>query len=222
MSANLVRLARVAIVSTPVLMTFGCGGAPLAPSPTATFELRCNKPTVLAGEVVVCSAIAGATNVFAQTVWASSDPTVLTSEGAGLFIGRWGGQATVTATYSGQTQSARLRVDLQDSITASAAAFQGTFQVSTSATMWLQGGYGVASADSGTLTLVVRDQTDAVVSTSEPLTVPRGGDRYIMSTTFTLKPGTTRVCRTGILQAGSTTLTVVPIASLSPCITVVP
>jgi hypothetical protein len=130
------------------------------------------------------------------------------------------GQATLSATYAGHTQSAPLTVDLRDSISASAAAYQGTFQVGTSATFWLQGGYGVASANSGTLTLVVTDQNGATVSTSEPLTVPRGGDLYIMSTTFTLKPGTTQVCRRGILQVGPTTLTVNPVASLVPCITV--
>ena len=59
-------------------------------------------------------------------------------------------------------------------------------------------------------------------STSAPLAVPRGGDRYLISTTFTLPPGTTRVCRTGVLQIGSTTLTVVPNVSLVPCFVVMP
>jgi hypothetical protein len=111
---------------------------------------------------------------------------------------------------------------LQDALTASSAAFGGTFKVGTTATMWLQGGYGVASADSGRLTLVITDQAGAVVSTSAPQTVPRGGDRYLISTTFTLPPGTTRVCRTGVLQIGSATLTVVPVVSLVPCVEVTP
>jgi hypothetical protein len=115
-----------------------------------------------------------------------------------------------------------LTVHLQDVLTASAAAHSGTFQVGTTATMWLQGGYGVSSADSGRLTLVVTDQTGATVSTSAPQTVPRGGDRYLISTTFTLLPGTTRVCRTGVLQIGSATLTVVPDVSLVPCFAVTP
>lgn len=111
---------------------------------------------------------------------------------------------------------------LQDVLRATAAAYQGSFKLGTSATLWLQGFYGVASADSGTLTLVITDQTDATVSTSAPLTVPHGGDRYLISTTFTLPPGTTRVCRTGVLQIGSTTLTVVPDVSLMPCFAVMP
>jgi hypothetical protein len=57
---------------------------------------------------------------------------------------------------------------------------------------------------------------------SEPLTVPRGGDQYLISTTFTLPPGTTRVCRTGVLQIGSTTLTLPPDTSLVPCVAVTP
>ena len=44
----------------------------------------------------------------------------------------------------------------------------------------------------------------------------------IILTTFTLPPGTTRVCRTGVLQIDSTTLTVVPDVSLVPCFTVMP
>jgi hypothetical protein len=86
----------------------------------------------------------------------------------------------------------------------------------------LQGSYGVASADSGTLTLVVTDQSGATISRSGPLTVPHGGDKYLIFTTFTLPPGTTRVCRTGVIQIGSTTLTVVPEASLAPCFEVTP
>ena len=91
-------------------------------------------------------------------------------------MGKSDGQATLTATYSGQSVSAPLTVHLQDVLRASAAAYQGSFKVGTTATLWLQGFYGVASADSGTLTLVITDQTGATVSTSAPLTVPHGGD----------------------------------------------
>jgi hypothetical protein len=88
--------------------------------------------------------------------------------------------------------------------------------------MWLQGFYGVASADSGRLTLVITDQAGATISTSAPLTVPHGGARFLLSTSFTLSAGTTRVCRTGVLQIGSTTLTAVPDVSLMPCVAVLP
>ena len=71
-------------------------------------------------------------------------------------------------------------------------------------------------------TRAAMDQNGAMVSSSTPLTVPRGGERYLISTTFTLPPGATRVCRTGVLQIGSTTLTVVPAPSLVPCIDITP
>jgi hypothetical protein len=167
-------------------------------------------------------ATAASVNVSTIAVWTSSDPNIATSQGIGLFIGKSEGQATLTATYSGQSVSALLTVHLQDVLRATAAAHQGSFKVGTTATLWLQGFYGVASADSGTLTLVITDQTGATVSTSEPLTVSHGGDRYLISTTFTLPPGTTRVCRTGVLQIGSTMLTVVPDVSLVPCFAVMP
>jgi hypothetical protein len=182
--------------------------------------LLCSTPTVLAGETVVCLLRANSVNVGLTAVWTSSAPSVATSEGVGLFVAKSGGQTTLTATYSGQSLSAPLTVHLQDVLTASAAAIGGTFKVGSTATMWLQGGYGVSSADSGTLTLVVTDQTGATISTSAPQTLPRGGDRYLISTTFTLPPGTTRVCRMGVLQIGSATLTVVPDVSLVPCVAV--
>jgi len=40
--------------------------------------------------------------------------------------------------------------------------------------------------------------------------------------TLALPPGTTRICRRGVLQIGSTTLTVVPVAELVPCFDVTP
>jgi hypothetical protein len=153
-------------------------------------------------------------------VWTSSDPGIATSLGIGLFVGKTDGRTTLSVTYSGQTVSAPLTVNLQDVVRATASSSQGSFRVGTTATMWLQGFYGVASADSGTLTLVVADQTGATVGTSAPLVVPRGGDRYLISTTFTLPPGTTQVCRTAVLRIGSITLTVVPDVSLAPCIAV--
>ena len=155
-----------------------------------------------------------------SAVWTSSDPHIAASLGVGLFVGKSEGLATLTATYSGQSVSGPLTVHLQDVLRATAAAYQGTFRVGTTATMWLQGFYGVASADSGTLTLAITDQTGATVSTSTPLTVPHGGDKYLISTTFTVPPGATRVCRTGVLQIGSLTLTVVPDESLVPCLAV--
>ena len=90
----------------------------------------------------------------------------------------------------------------------------------TTAAMYLQGFYGVASADSGTLTLLITNQNGATVSTSAPLTVLHGGDTYSLSSTFTMPAGATSLCRAVALQIGSTTLTAVPEASLVPCVPV--
>jgi hypothetical protein len=218
-------MSRIAVLSVALLMASACGGrVPTAPSPEASLALACSAPTILAGDSVVCRATLASANVGLSTsaVWTSSDPNIATSAGFGLFIGKSEGQATLTATYSSQSVSAPVTVHLQDVLRATAAAYQGTFRVGTTATMWLQGFYGVASADSGTLTLVITDQTGATFSTSAPLMVPHGGDKYLISATFTLPLGTTRVCRTGVLQIGSITLTVVPDVSLVPCLAVMP
>jgi hypothetical protein len=114
-----------------------------------------------------------------------------------------------------------LTVHLQDVLRVTSAPYQGTFNVGTTATVVLQGFYGVASADSGILTLVITDQAGATVSTSGQA-VPHGGDRYLISNTFTVPTGTTRLCRTALLRIASTTLTAVPDDSLVPCFAVVP
>ena len=214
---------RIAVLSAALLVASACGErVPTAPLPQASLALACSAPTILAGDSVVCRATLASVNVglSPSAVWTSSDPQIAASLGVGLFVGKSEGQATLTATYSGQSVSTPLTVHLQDVLRATAAAYQGTFRVGTTATMWLQGFYGVASADSGTLTLAITDQTGATVSTSTPLTVPHGGDKYLISTTFTVPPGATRVCRTGVLQIGSITLTVVPDESLVPCLAV--
>jgi len=219
-------MSRLAALTAALSLISGCGSAgpaaPSAPSSGAGLALACNAPTILAGDFAVCILTTASMNVSTGALWTSSDPSIASSQGAGLFVGKSEGQETLTATYSGQSVSALLTVHLQDVLRATATADSGSFKVGTTVTLWLQGFYGVASADSGTLTLVITDQTGATVSTSAPLTVPHGGDRYLISTTFTLSPGTTRVCRTGVLQIGSTTLTVVPDISLVPCFAVMP
>ncbi len=186
----------------------------------------CEPQTALAGDLIVCLARAtgSGANVGLDpgTAWSSSDPNILVSKGAGAFMGKSDTHATITVTYQGLSASTQVVVKLEDALQATAAAFQGTFKVGTIATMWLQGFYGVASADSGTLTLLIANQDGITVGTSAPLNVPHGGDRYLISSTLTLPPGTTRVCRTAVLQIGSTTLTKVPDPSLIPCFTVQP
>ena len=214
-------MRRIAALSAALLVTSACGTVVATrPSSVPALAVTCSSARVLAGDLVVCMATSASVNVSTAATWTSSDPSIATSEGVGLFVGKAEGQATLTATYSGQSASALLRVDLQDVLRVTAAAYQGTFKVGTPATLWLQGFYGVASAESGTLRLVITDQDGATISTSEPLTVSHGGDRYLISTTFTVPSGATRVCRTAVLQIASTTLTAVPDASLVPCFAV--
>ena len=221
-------IERAAIVAAVLAGAPACNSAiPTAPGPPSTatsLVLTCSPLAALAGELIVCLAtVKGSTVILNPDVtWSSSAPDVLLSLGIGAFMGKSDVQGTITAAYQGQAASAQVTVTLQDALRATAAADQGSFKVGTTATMWLQGFYGVASADSGSLTIVVSDQNGAMVSSSAPITVPRGGDRYLISTTFTLPPGTTRVCRTGVLQIGSTTLTVTPAPSLVPCVDVTP
>jgi len=198
--------------------------APGAPSTVTSLVLTCSPQTALAGELIICIATAKGSTVILNpdVTWSSSAPDVLVSLGIGAFMAKSDVQAAITAAYQGHTASAQVTATLQDALQATASAHQGTFKVGTAATMWLQGFYGVASAESGSLTVVVSDQNGAMVSSSTPLTVPRGGDRYIISTTFTVPPGATRVCRTGVLQIGSTTLTVIPVPSLGPCFDITP
>jgi hypothetical protein len=218
-------MRRIASLISCLSMASACGGvAPTAPSasPATGLALTCSASTLLAGDLVVCKVSAASVDVSTTAIWTSSDPSIARSEGIGFFVGKSAGQTTLSATYSGRTLSAPLTVLLQDVFRVTASAEQGSFKVGTSATLWLQGFYGVESADAGTLTLVVTNQDDAIISTSAPQTVPRGGDTYIISTTFTLPPDATRVCRTGFLQIGSKTLTAVPAASLVPCFAVTP
>ena len=220
-------MSRMGVAAAALSIATACGGggaptAPNGPSAGIGLALTCSAPAILAGDLLICRASTAAADVSLAAIWTSSDPNIATSQGVGLFVGKLEGQTTVTASYSGQSVSTVVAVHLQDVLRATAAAYQGTFKVGTTATLWLQGFYGVASADSGTLTLVVTDQSGMTVSASAPLTVPHGGDRYLISTTFALPSGTTRVCRTAVLQIGATRLTVVPDVSLVPCLDVTP
>jgi hypothetical protein len=158
-------------------------------------------------------------NVSTAAVWTSSDPSIARPEGVGVFLGKSEGQATLTATFDGQTASVPLAVHLQDVLRATGWSEQGFFRTGETATIGSQGFYGVASADSGTLMLVIADQNGMTVAASTLPTVPRGGDRYLLTATFIVSPGTTGVCPTGVLKIGVTTLTV---ARDVPCLAVMP
>ena len=111
--------------------------------------MTCSASSLLAGEPIVCGALAGLQNVSMGAVWTSSDPSIIQAKGLGLFVGMTDGQATLTASYSGQSASAVVAVHLEDVLRVRATAEQGSFQTGTSVTLWLMGFYGVASGTSG-------------------------------------------------------------------------
>lgn len=154
-------------------MTTACGtSAPTAPGGTGTaLTITCSAPTIL---VPRPAGIRRRSNHRGVDVERSERGKVGGHRGLSR---QAGGQATLTASYAGQSNSAVVTVRLEDVLRVTGGAFQGTFTVGTTATPWLQGFYGVASADSGNLMLVVTDQTGAAISATAQ-TVPRGAERY--------------------------------------------
>jgi hypothetical protein len=149
--------------------------------------------------------------------WSSSNTAIATLNVLGGVTGQSAGQVQISASYGGQTGSAQVSVQAQDALMVTASADQGELQVGHSETLWLIGYYGVASADTAQLGLVVTDQNGIVVSTSTPMNVSRGGSSFVISTTFTMPPNTTQVCRLAVLQIGDIKLTDGGGASTYPC-----
>jgi len=205
----------------------GCGGAPTAPSATslvASLEVDC-PASEFVGETVACVATArfsgGQTEVVnSGATWSSSDPAIATLNVLGGVTGQSAGQALISASYGGQTGSAQVLVQALDALIATSSFNQGDQTVGSTETLGLQGYYGVASADSGQLSLAITDQNGTLITTSAPMTVPRGGSSFVLSDTFTIPPSTTQVCRTAVLQIGPNTLTATGSSDIFPCLPV--
>ena len=88
---------------------------------------------------------------------------------------------------------------------ATGQAQQGDFRPGSTVTMWLQGYYSVASAETGRLSLRISDQT-GTVTTTPPMTVAKGGDFFLLSSTFVVPQSSVEVCRTAILEVGPVTV----------------
>ena len=171
-------------------------------------EIRC-LPSLLVGERTPCAAAAQFRSgrypdisVDAETQWSSSRPDIVALETHGLVRGVTAGESTITVRYRGLTATAQVEVKFEDALRIYAAAEQGQFRPGDTVTMWLQGNYSVASADSGQLRLEIHDQ-DGMVAL-EPKTVSRGGDFFLMSVTFAVPQTSVELCRTGALEIGST------------------
>jgi hypothetical protein len=183
------------------------------------FDVVC-PASIFVGQTGFCFALRKGTQTGLDATWASSDPSVASFGPIGSLKGRSAGQIVATATYQGRSESASVSVKAEDVLRVSSAVFQGIFKVGNTVMMGVGGFYGVASAESGLLNLVVTDQNDVSVSASEPQIVARGGDSLVISHTFTIPAGTTRLCRTAVLQIGSLTLTATGPSEIFPCVPV--
>ncbi len=215
------RQCRSALHSIAVVATLGvtaCGGAsavPTSPSGGATggqadilaLEVSC-PASMLIGEKGPCIAVARLRSgqedplVTFDATWSSTRPEVVTVDALGVVNGRSAGQAVVSASYRGREAGAPVLVTAEDALRIRAAAEQGEFRPGTTVTMWLQGYYSVASAESGRLSLRISDQAGTITTTS-PLTVAKGGDFFLLSSTFVVPQNSSQVCRTAILEVAA-------------------
>ena len=204
-----------------VIATLGaasCGSAaPTSPSREATsgsdvlaIEVSC-PPSLLIGQKGPCLALArlrsGQTPVVSfEATWSSSRPDVVAVDALGVVNGRSAGQATVSASYRDRQAAATLVVTAEDGLRIdSGQAQQGDFSPGSTVTLWLQGYYSVASAEGGLLSLRISDET-RTISTTPPVAVAKGGDFFLLSSTFVIPENSVEVCRTAILQVGSVTI----------------
>ncbi len=184
-----------------------------------SFDVVC-PATLFVGQTSSCFALIKGTQTGLDATWTSSDPTIASFGPIGSLKGRSAGQIVATSTYQGKSESASVSVRAQDVLQISGSALQGLFKAGNTAMMGVVGFYGVASADSGQLNLVITDQNGATVSASDSQIVPKGGDSFVINHTFTIPVGTTRVCRTAVLRIGSVTLTAA--GTTIPCVDVTP
>jgi hypothetical protein len=210
--------AQVVVVAT--LCASACGGdaagptspgRPITGSEADVLALDVSCPaSLLTGQSGPCLAVArlrtGQTPVVSfDATWSSAQPEVVTVDAKGIVHGRSAGMALVSAAYHGREGGAPIVVIFEDALRIAAAAEQGDFRPGTTATMWLQGYYSVASAESGRLSLRISDQI-GTIATSPAVTVGRGGDFFLLSSTFVVPQGSVQVCRTAVLEVGSVTI----------------
>jgi len=140
-----------------------------------------------------------------DATWSSTRLDIVVVDAMGVVAGRAAGQTVVTASYRGRDATAQIVVTAEDALRIKAAADQGDFRPGSTVTMWLQGYYSVASAETGGLSLRIIDQTGTITTTS-PVTVAKGGDFFLLSSTFIVPQNSTQVCRTAILEVASVTI----------------
>ncbi len=193
-----------------------CGDAPTSPTGAPTggtdllsVELSCPS-SLLTGERNPCTAVARfrsgqAPIVSFEATWSSTRPDIVAVDNQGIAKGVSAGQAAVTASYRGRDATASVVVTAEDALRIRASAQQGEFRPGMTVTMWLQGYYAVASAETGRLSLRISDQAGTIAATA-PSTVAKGGDFFLLSSTFVVPQNSTEVCRTAVLEVGSVTV----------------
>ena len=218
---GLVRRMALTMASAGLVGTLACGGdgsaGPAAPSPTPAADdqllalsVSC-QPSLLVGESAPCIAVASYRSgrqplVSFESAWSSSLPDVVSVDNLGVSTGKSPGQATVTAAYGGRRASSVTIVIAEDALRISSGqAQQGDFRPGATVTLWLQGYYSVASADTARLNLKITDES-GVIATTAPLSVSRGGNSFVMSATFVVPDTSVEICRTAVLQVGPVTV----------------
>ena len=186
------------------------GGGTTGQSDVLAVEVSC-PVSLLIGQKGPCTAVARLRSgqmpvVSFDATWSSTRPEIVAVDALGIVNGRSAGQAAVTASYGGRQATAALVVTAEDALRIDTGqAHQGDFRPGNTVTMWLQGYYSVVSAETGRLSLRISDQTGTVTTTS-PLTVAKGGDFFLLSTTFVVPRDSVEVCRTAVLEVGPVTI----------------
>jgi hypothetical protein len=202
------RLSAVFLATALLLAACGSSTTPTAPSGASpsdvlVLEVEC-QPTMYIGEQHPCIAVArlrsgGTPLVSPLATWSSTRPEVAVVNTIGLVTGRGTGQTTVRAEYQGRSAQVSVSVVAEDALRVTAALDQGLFRPGTIVTMYLQGYYSVASAETARLSLRISDQRGTVTQ-SAPVSVSRGGDFFLLSTTFTVPNESTQLCRAAVLE----------------------
>ena len=201
-----------------LLTASACGGSSSsptapgggAPSDVLAVEVTC-PASLLIGQRGPCVAVARLRSGQMPLVgpianWTSTRPDIVAVDTPGVVSGRSAGQASVSASYGGQQAAAAVAVTEEDALRIDNGQAQGgDFRPGSTVTLWLQGYYSVASADTGTLSLRITDQARTITTTT-PIVKAKGGDFFLLSSTFVIPADSVEVCRTAVLEVGSKTI----------------
>ena len=180
--------------------------------------------TMIVGQLGLCRATARIRNgaqvdLSVRGQWSSSNPAIVRSEGTGLFSTRSGGEASMTATFRGQSGARLLSIEwgTSDNLYLGAYAGGGSTRAGADISMTMLGNYGVVTGPVGSLTLELRDQSRTLGAASLA-NLARGGDRFQLTAYARVRAESTRVCPVLTLRVGANATVVAPDAA---CMTVV-